>query len=232
MTTATKPRKPRARKSNPDANGNGQHRDAYGRFQAGNPGGVGNPYARQVAMLRHELMDRTRPEDIREIGDKLIAMAKAGNVQAAKVLFSYTLGAPAPAQDPDRVNADEAKAQRLETIGVEAFVDEWLAQPMFTGLAFSAGDRRHRLRNTVDGLAASLRLAGTGAQVPVWEALANVRIPVLVLAGERDAKFTEIGRRMAAAIPNATFAPIPSAGHAAHSEQPEATAALIGAWLS
>ena len=62
--------------------------------------------------------------------------------------------------------------------------------------------------------------------------LAGVQIPVLVLAGERDAKFTEIGQRMAGAIPNATFATIPDAGHAAHAEQPAATAALVSDWLT
>jgi pimeloyl-ACP methyl ester carboxylesterase len=103
---------------------------------------------------------------------------------------------------------------------------------MFAGLAVAEADRRHRLRNTVDGLAASLRLAGTGAQEPLWDVLAGVRIPVLVLAGERDAKFTEIGNRMAGAMPKATFATIPVAGHAAHTEQPEATAGLIAAWIS
>jgi pimeloyl-ACP methyl ester carboxylesterase len=53
----------------------------------------------------------------------------------------------------------------------------------------------------------------------------------LVLAGARDAKFTEIGERLAAAIPRADFSTIPNAGHAAHAEQPEATAVLISGWL-
>src|SRR5688500_6903186 len=111
-TTATKPtdsrktipsprrsaRKSRPKKAAPGASG---QRDAYSRFQAGNPGGFGNPYARQVAMLRRELMQRARPEEIREIGDKLLALAKGGNVPAAKVILSYTLGVPTPAQQPD-----------------------------------------------------------------------------------------------------------------------------------
>jgi pimeloyl-ACP methyl ester carboxylesterase len=37
---------------------------------------------------------------------------------------------------------------------------------------------------------------------------------------------------MTSALPNATFAAIPNAGHAAHAEQPEATAALVAGWLS
>ena len=148
------------------------------------------------------------------------------------VLVGGTAGLTDPSERDARVADDEAKARHLEQIGVGAFVDEWLAQPMFAGLPVTDADRRHRLRNTVEGLAASLRLAGTGAQEPLWDALEGVRIPVLVLAGERDGKFTEIGRRMTSALPTATFAAIPNAGHAAHSEQPDATAALVGGWLS
>lgn len=148
------------------------------------------------------------------------------------VLVGGTAGLADPAEREARVADDEATASRLEEIGIEAFVDAWLAQPMFAGLDVGENDRRHRLRNTVDGLAASLRLAGTGAQHPVWDKLDSVRVPVLVMAGERDTKFMEIGQRLATAIPNATFTAIPNAAHAAHAEQPEATAKLIADWLA
>jgi len=148
------------------------------------------------------------------------------------VLVGGTAGLADSSERDTRVADDDAKARHLEQVGVEAFVDEWLAQPMFAGLRVDADDRRHRVRNSVEGLAASLRLAGTGAQEPVWELLGSIGIPVLVMAGERDAKFTEIGQRLAGAIPNAKFEAIPDAGHAAHAEQPEATAKLIADWLS
>jgi hypothetical protein len=105
---AKTPRTPRpTKKTSPHAAGANNHRDAFGRFQAGNPGGYGNPYARQVAMLRRELMQVTAPADIREVGQKVLALAKAGNVQAAKLLFAYNLGLPMPPVDPDRVDIDE-----------------------------------------------------------------------------------------------------------------------------
>jgi 2-succinyl-6-hydroxy-2,4-cyclohexadiene-1-carboxylate synthase len=162
-----------------------------------------------------------------------LAAACAGAPEIERlVLVGGTAGLADQSERDARVADDEANAGRVEQIGVEAFVDQWLAQPMFAGLATGDADRRHRLRNTVEGLAASLRLAGTGAQEPLWDALAEVQIPVLVLAGARDAKFTGIGQRMAGAIPNATFKTIPGAGHAAHAEQPDATAELVSDWLS
>ena len=78
-----------------------------------------------------------------------------------------------------------------------------------------------RRRNTVAGLAASLRLAGTGTQADLWGRLGRLDVPVLVLAGERDAKFTALGRELAATIgENARFEAVADAGHAAHLEQP------------
>jgi pimeloyl-ACP methyl ester carboxylesterase len=131
----------------------------------------------------------------------------------------------------ERRRADDARAARLEEIGVDAFLDEWLAAPLFATLPADAAGREHRQRNTEAGLAHSLRTAGTGAQRSLWDRLDEIQIPVLVLAGELDAKFSGIGRAMAIALPDATFVPVAGAGHAAHAERPEDVAAVIATWL-
>src|SRR5437899_2823566 len=88
--------------------------------------------------------------------------------------------------------------------------------------AAGVGDR---LRNTAAGLADSLRRCGTGQQTPLWSRLAELRMPVLCLAGERDERFTALARRMADTIgPNAAAEVIAGAGHAAHLEAPDAFA--------
>ena len=51
---------------------------------------------------------------------------------------------------------------------LDRFLDEWLAQPLFAGLTLDDGARADRLTNTPEGLASSLRLAGTGAQGSLW----------------------------------------------------------------
>ena len=63
-------------------------RDAKGRFAAGNAGGPGNPFARQVAALRQALLDSVTPADMQAVAKALIQHAVAGNVQAAKLLLS------------------------------------------------------------------------------------------------------------------------------------------------
>jgi hypothetical protein len=47
------------------------HRDAQGRFIGGNPGGPGNPFARQVAEMRKALLSCVTYEEMRIIGGQL-----------------------------------------------------------------------------------------------------------------------------------------------------------------
>jgi 2-succinyl-6-hydroxy-2,4-cyclohexadiene-1-carboxylate synthase len=132
-----------------------------------------------------------------------------------------------------RVTRDEALAEHIERIGVAAFLDEWLAQPLFAHLAPERAHRAERLRNTAAGLAASLRLAGTGAQEPVWDRLSELPMPVLLIAGALDAQYVAIAGQMAGAIgARATLAEIADAGHTTHLEQPAATAQVINDWLA
>src|SRR4051812_22089587 len=85
---------------------------SQGRFAAGNPGGPGNPFARQVAALRQAFLNEVTPEDLAAIARTLIELAKAGDKAALKLLLSYTLGKPGPAVDPDRLDADEWQKQK------------------------------------------------------------------------------------------------------------------------
>lgn len=130
-----------------------------------------------------------------------------------------------------RRTADDDLATHMAEIGIEAFVDEWTAQPLFGGMEISASDRADRLRNTVEGLTNSLRLAGTGTQLPIWHRLRELMMPVMVMAGERDEKYTAIGQQIAEAVNDGTFVPIAGAAHAAHIDRPESVAAAIVALL-
>lgn len=149
------------------------------------------------------------------------------------VLIGGTAGIEDPSERDERRQQDGATAARLVTDGVEAFLDSWLAQPLFAGLPPSRAFRSERLANGVDGLRSSLESAGTGSQEPLWRELAHLTMPVLVVAGARDHKFSALAGRMADAIgSNATLALIPDAGHAAHLEQPDAFLAALRPWLA
>jgi 2-succinyl-6-hydroxy-2,4-cyclohexadiene-1-carboxylate synthase len=130
-----------------------------------------------------------------------------------------------------RRDSDDVLAQHIVEIGVEAFITEWVAQPLFQGLVLSDDERADRLRNTADGLESSLRMAGTGTQVPLWERLLEFNMPVLALAGELDHKFVAIAERIAASVPDGTFATIKGAGHAAMLQQPLDVVTVVANWL-
>jgi 2-succinyl-6-hydroxy-2,4-cyclohexadiene-1-carboxylate synthase len=148
------------------------------------------------------------------------------------VVVGATGGIDDVAERSARRDADDALADHLEEIGLDAFLEEWLDQPIFAGLDEAAADRRSRLDNTTSGLASNLRLAGTGTQRPLWDRLHVVDCPVLVIAGERDVKFRAAGEHLTAAIgPNAELLVIEGAGHAAQAEQPEEFGRLLRAWL-
>jgi 2-succinyl-6-hydroxy-2,4-cyclohexadiene-1-carboxylate synthase len=147
------------------------------------------------------------------------------------VLLGGTPGIADADERADRRAADEALAGEIERDGVDAFLQRWLAQPMFASVPADAADVVDRRRNTAAGLAASLRRCGTGTQQPLWERLGEIRVPALVLAGERDEKYTALGRRMAALLPRGTFATVAGAGHAAHLERPATVADLVSTWL-
>ncbi|MCA1832125.1 MAG: alpha/beta fold hydrolase [Actinomycetota bacterium] len=125
---------------------------------------------------------------------------------------------------------DEKLAAEIERGGVDAFLVRWLAQPMFASLPRSTLDDRRV--NTADGLASSLRLAGTGVMEPLWERLADLTMPVELIVGERDEKFVAIAKRMRELLPGRPrLARVPGAGHAAHLEDPAMVAAFIERFL-
>ena len=145
------------------------------------------------------------------------------------VLIGAGPGIADPAERAARRAADDALADRIEAIGVEAFAREWAALPLWEGQPerVAAAANADRLRNTPEGLAAALRGLGTGVMDPLWDALPSITIPVTLAAGERDEKFRAIAERMAERLPRAEVVTIPGAGHAAQLENPAATAQLL-----
>lgn len=147
------------------------------------------------------------------------------------VLVSGTPGIENDSERAARVQADEELASRIESIGTPAFLQEWIRQPLFAKSKFSNEEIQDRFRNTPASLATSLRTCGTGQQESLWVHLAEINIPVLLICGARDEKFTEIAKRMNQLIPNSTLRVLDKAGHNAHLDQPEAFAQAVNWWL-
>jgi 2-succinyl-6-hydroxy-2,4-cyclohexadiene-1-carboxylate synthase len=146
------------------------------------------------------------------------------------VLVGASPGIADPADREERRAADEALAERIEAIGVEAFAQEWGAQPLFAGQPprVAAAAHADRLRNRAHGLASALRGLGTGVMEPLWDRLPELAMPVTLVVGERDEKFRAIGERMRERLPDAQLVVVPGAGHAVQLEDPEAVAYQLG----
>ncbi len=147
------------------------------------------------------------------------------------VLVSASPGIADPAERAARRDTDEARAQEIERDGVDAFLERWLAQPMFATLARDqAGLEKRRRDNTVHRLTSQLRVLGQGTQPSNWDRLGGLAMPVLLIVGELDPKYVEIARQMVAAIPDARIEVIAGTGHACHLERPEAVAHALSSW--
>lgn len=138
------------------------------------------------------------------------------------VLVGATAGIDDEADRAARRAADEALAASIERDGVDAFLERWLANPLFATLPRDAAAVETRRQNTAPGLASSLRHAGTGTQESLWERLPTLTMPVLLVVGGLDEKFGALAERMGAAWGGrAEIASIEGAGHACHLEQPD-----------
>jgi 2-succinyl-6-hydroxy-2,4-cyclohexadiene-1-carboxylate synthase len=157
------------------------------------------------------------------------ALAWPGLVERL-ILVGASPGLADPVEREQRRRADEALADRIEAIGVEAFAEEWGGQALFAGQdpRVAAAAHADRLRNTAAGLAAALRGLGTGVMTPLWDRLPELAMPVTLVVGERDAKFHTIAERMAGSIRDARIEVVSGAGHAVPLERPDAVAAAIG----
>jgi hypothetical protein len=119
---SSRPSPPKGRRSRTAPSGNGEVREGSassprisptegrgsdGKFAKGNAGGPGNPFARQTAALRSAILRFMTPEKIEELVEVIYEQALQGDMRAAKLILSYSVGQPRPAVDPDRLDVEE-----------------------------------------------------------------------------------------------------------------------------
>lgn len=152
------------------------------------------------------------------------------------ILESGTAGLRGSRERSVRRRRDDALARDIERYGTEAFVKRWEALPLFAGLRtlsepLATAVRKQRLSCSERGLASSLRSAGLGQQPDYWPRLSGLRVPTLLLSGERDLKFTELAQAMARELPIAWCRSFERTWHAPHLEAPAAFAEELLAFL-
>ncbi len=150
------------------------------------------------------------------------------------VLVSASPGIADAAARERRLGEDEATADRIERLGVDLFLTEWLSRPMFPGLgrrpaAWGSRDLRLRQSNEAAGLAGAVRLLGHGSQPYLGDRVGGLSVPLVTVAGARDDVYAFHASGMAAAAPDGRFIEVRGAGHAVVAEDPKAIVKVLTA---
>jgi 2-succinyl-6-hydroxy-2,4-cyclohexadiene-1-carboxylate synthase len=152
------------------------------------------------------------------------------------VLASASPGIADERERAARRASDEGLARDVEQRGVEAFLRDWLAQPLFATLDTGAsGIAKRAAGHTAAELAATLRDLGTGSQEPLWDRLGELHMPVALVTGRADSKFELINDAMHDACTSASVVTRVhvSGGHAVLLEHPvELARFLTEEWLT
>lgn len=217
--------------------------DLLGHGQTGAPQNPQRYRMDKVATDVVELLAALTAEPVHLLGYSMggrlalfLALAAPERVRSL-ILESSSPGLETEAGRAARRQQDHALADSIEREGIDAFVARWEKLPLFASqqaLPESTRQalRQQRLQNRPQGLANSLRGKGTGEQPSLWDRLNELTLPVLVLTGALDEKFTAIGQRMIQRLPAAQLEVIAGAGHTVHLEQPELFGERVLAFLA
>lgn len=153
------------------------------------------------------------------------------------ILESSTPGIENEQERQQRVDSDEELAEFIESNDLEIFIDKWINLPLFASQIRLSDEvrkeiKKQKLNNSKVALTNTLRAAGTGRMQPVWNRLPGFNIPVLLITGSIDEKFTDISRRMAEMLPNCEHQIINDAGHNVHLEKTDQYCAAIKVFLN
>ena len=161
----------------------------------------------------------------------LLVALEYPNLVDRLVLVSTSSGLRDEADREARRIQDEALADRIQAIGLDDFLDEWLegsiAGTSHLSDEVQRADRIVRIENTAVGLASALRGLGQGSQPFVGDRLSELEMPVLAISGARDEKYTRLAAEIANSVTDGRHISIPEAGHNVILEAPGELAAAI-----
>ncbi len=158
-----------------------------------------------------------------------LALDRPETVQGL-VLISASPGIAESEARAARVASDEELAQSIARIGVPAFIDEWLAQPMFATVPPDAPGVDDRRMLSPAYLAHCLRVLGVGSFEPMWEELRNLEVPVALVTGRDDQRYDTIAEQMLERIQSEVVHVRLDGGHSLPLENPAVLGGFIAAF--
>jgi 2-succinyl-6-hydroxy-2,4-cyclohexadiene-1-carboxylate synthase len=148
------------------------------------------------------------------------------------VLVSASPGIIDPVERAARVAADEVLAKTVERKGTDAFLDEWLAQPLFATVPADAPGLQERHALAPGYVAHCLRVLGAGTMPSMWNELRDLAMPVALVTGHLDVKYERIAEQMLERIPGDVVRVSFECGHAVPLEQPAVLGGFITAFAA
>ncbi len=138
------------------------------------------------------------------------------------IIESSHCGLKDEADRAERKRSDEIQAIQIEK-DYEVFVDNWTHLPLFesTPIRFKERFKKEMLARDHRSIAASLRGFGSGVMPFICDKMEEIKIPIHLIAGEKDRKYHHRMAQISTMNSNFTFEPVPDAGHRVHTDQPD-----------
>ncbi|MDX9923161.1 MAG: 2-succinyl-6-hydroxy-2,4-cyclohexadiene-1-carboxylate synthase [Ignavibacteriaceae bacterium] len=157
------------------------------------------------------------------------------NEISALILESSSPGIIDKKERENRTLSDSRLAERLETIGIEKFFDEWYEQPLFNSLRKDT-HRFEKLLNSklegnIIGIKNSLKYYSQGLMPSYWDQLNKIAVPLLLISGSLDQKYCNINKKIKSIIQSSSWEIINDAGHNTHLEKPDEFIKLVNKFL-
>ncbi|RYZ70251.1 MAG: alpha/beta fold hydrolase [Proteobacteria bacterium] len=120
------------------------------------------------------------------------ALAMRADLFSGAILVSCNPGLKTDEERSVRVVADHAWAEKFRKLPWEDLMSEWSGQGAFAGLPSSIERKESEFDREL--LAESLELWSLGYQRDLEKELSAVQLPILMITGAKDTKFTAIAR--------------------------------------
>lgn len=153
------------------------------------------------------------------------------------ILESASAGMKNVKERNERKTKDDELADFIEKNTLEDFAAQWLDQELFGTLRRFSNEKLKRMKeerakNSKIGLANSLRGFGTGTMPYVGSEFIKLKIPVYLITGGLDDKFTRINQNLKKVMRSAKHKIISTAGHNTHLEEPKKFIEAVNSFLS
>ena len=162
-------------------------------------------------------------------------------LKAPQLLASLTLEGVSPGLEETAAVEQRLAQEAGWALAIAAdkgqFLTDWSAGALFSRQAMrnpqaAEAAQLRRLEHDGRGWVGALNGYGLGRQPDLWPRLPELDLPVLLITGGEDEKFTPVAARMAGLLPRGQQAVIADAGHAAHLEQPAKFHAAVSEFLA